>query len=69
MSHPPVKIELESDKENEMTIEETITNLSRRAADLHREGRITTRDLRDIVSELEGNGSAIRGVEEFLSTR
>ena len=52
-----------------MTIEQTITHLSRKAADLHREGRITTRDLRDIVSELEDNGSAIRGVEEFLSTR
>lgn len=52
-----------------MTVEQTIAHLANRARDLHREGRITTRDLRDITIELEDNGSAIRGVREFLDAR
>jgi len=52
-----------------MTIEQTITHLVKTARVMHAAGRITARDLRDIECELEDNGSAIRGVEAFLSTR
>lgn len=52
-----------------MTIEQTIKNLTGQARKAHREGRITTRDLRDIEIELEDNGSAIRGVAAFLAER